>query len=419
MLPSFSSVITIIVLLILAGVSIAMLTGENGILTQANKAKEETEKASVIEQAQTDILGIQAGGNTTLTQGQLKDVLDKYFDSVPDDVNTNDILTTKEECGGKYQIAVSDIYNGGLKGDIPKGLGVGTTVNYNPNGTYDKFNENYSGSTENLVQLDSSTDAFNINTWKVFDIDYETGEVTLVPESSTNGLVYLQGAQGYNNAVYLLNEACSNLYGNSSKGIIARSINIEDIESKMTDAALTEAYSYINSDSNTKYGDKVSNPYIQNRNYPSIYAQESKSVIDGYEKNSGLERSEQTSLIEANGNEWLQAKISIQPYQTHWYGDNAFMKTAFEIAQNGENYYNLLIPDGTDTSYWLASRSINIYSPRCDFCVIRVNEGYKGNYIMINSGGGTLEDSGHGLFPIVYLNSELISGNVESGFLVE
>ena len=36
-------VVTIIVLLILAGVSIAMLTGENGILNQASKAKEETE----------------------------------------------------------------------------------------------------------------------------------------------------------------------------------------------------------------------------------------------------------------------------------------------------------------------------------------------------------------------------------------
>ena len=39
-------VITIIVLLILAGVSIAMLTGENGILTQAQRASEETEVAS-------------------------------------------------------------------------------------------------------------------------------------------------------------------------------------------------------------------------------------------------------------------------------------------------------------------------------------------------------------------------------------
>ena len=39
-------VITIIVLLILAGVSIAMLTGQNGILTQAQKAKNETEDAA-------------------------------------------------------------------------------------------------------------------------------------------------------------------------------------------------------------------------------------------------------------------------------------------------------------------------------------------------------------------------------------
>ena len=38
-------VITIIVLLIIAGVTIAMLTGENGILAQANKAKEQTNKS--------------------------------------------------------------------------------------------------------------------------------------------------------------------------------------------------------------------------------------------------------------------------------------------------------------------------------------------------------------------------------------
>ena len=42
-------VITIIVLLILAGVSISMLTGDNGILTQAQNAKEKTEQSSVEE----------------------------------------------------------------------------------------------------------------------------------------------------------------------------------------------------------------------------------------------------------------------------------------------------------------------------------------------------------------------------------
>ena len=43
-------VITVIVLLILASVSVAMLTGENGILTQAQNAKNETNKAAKNEQ---------------------------------------------------------------------------------------------------------------------------------------------------------------------------------------------------------------------------------------------------------------------------------------------------------------------------------------------------------------------------------
>ena len=42
-------VITIIVLLILAGVSIAMLTGQNGILTQANNSKYSTARSEAVE----------------------------------------------------------------------------------------------------------------------------------------------------------------------------------------------------------------------------------------------------------------------------------------------------------------------------------------------------------------------------------
>ncbi len=46
-------VVTIIVLLILAGVSISMLTGQNGILNRASEAKENTEAASDLEFLQT------------------------------------------------------------------------------------------------------------------------------------------------------------------------------------------------------------------------------------------------------------------------------------------------------------------------------------------------------------------------------
>ncbi len=43
-------VITIIVLLILAGVAIATLTGDNGVLTKAVSAKEKTETARETEE---------------------------------------------------------------------------------------------------------------------------------------------------------------------------------------------------------------------------------------------------------------------------------------------------------------------------------------------------------------------------------
>ena len=107
-------VITIIVLLILAGVTIAALTGDNGILTNAIKAREKTEIANVIEQAKTDVLGIQAENKANnIKKGELKTVLDKYFKNVPDDYTRDTVLTLKDEYGS-YQISVSDIYNGNL-----------------------------------------------------------------------------------------------------------------------------------------------------------------------------------------------------------------------------------------------------------------------------------------------------------------
>ena len=53
-------VITIIVLLILAGVTIAMLTGENGILKQAQNAKEVSARTNAEEEILIEWADIQA-----------------------------------------------------------------------------------------------------------------------------------------------------------------------------------------------------------------------------------------------------------------------------------------------------------------------------------------------------------------------
>ena len=53
-------VVTIIVLLILAGVSIAMLTGDNGILTQSKKAKTDTANAEAVERINMELNAMKA-----------------------------------------------------------------------------------------------------------------------------------------------------------------------------------------------------------------------------------------------------------------------------------------------------------------------------------------------------------------------
>ena len=69
-------VVTIIVLLILAGISIQMLTGDNGILNRAAEAKKNTETASTKEQIQIEVLG-SYGTDGKLDMNTLKTNLEK------------------------------------------------------------------------------------------------------------------------------------------------------------------------------------------------------------------------------------------------------------------------------------------------------------------------------------------------------
>ena len=77
-------VITIIVLLILAGVSIAMLTGQNGILTQAQNAKTTTANKSAEEKVKLAVMGARADDGT-LTVGKLRTELANYGVTVEGD----------------------------------------------------------------------------------------------------------------------------------------------------------------------------------------------------------------------------------------------------------------------------------------------------------------------------------------------
>ena len=86
-------VITIIVLLILAGVTIATLAGENGILTRASEASEQTtigQEKEQIELAYSSVLSNKLGDG--VTSGELQDELDKIVGDEKTSVTGGSIL---------------------------------------------------------------------------------------------------------------------------------------------------------------------------------------------------------------------------------------------------------------------------------------------------------------------------------------
>ena len=367
-----------------------MVFSENGIIAKAKEAANKTNEAIINEQAQMNDV-------TSAMENMLNGVGGS---------------TTPEEP------------------TIPAGLEIGSTVSYNPNGTYNwqaKYCSSTKTETTDDVTLNSSTgEDFNISSWKVLSIDESAGTVELVPSAPTTGTVYLGQAQGYNNGVKLLNDACSNLYGNSEKEITARSINIEDIEKYMTEEALTEAHNYTSSSSNTKYGEQISSAYsTSSSKYPVIYAQEKLAVINGTPNgDTGLDLSKQDTFVERTEgtNGAITTATSIQPYQTYWYKDATFMSTAFKDYTKQDssiaNYYNLIMPKGTGTTYWVASRCVSTRSSLCYFDVRSVDSGGVGAYSVYDS-YGIPYDGSLALFPVVTLSSSLIEGDASTGFSVK
>lgn len=239
----------------------------------------------------------------------------------------------------------------------------------------------------------------------------------MVPATTPSGTVTLQGAQGYNNAVKLLNDACSSLYGNTSKGITAISITEEDFVKVGGTKWTNERASYVGG---AKYGNQYGTPYTTNNYYPTIYKNEANRVIDGTKTESGLKQSEQTSLIaktdEGSTNEYLRASTSIQPYQTY-YNTTDYATTASLL----EGYSNILLPKGSSTTYWVASRCVYLFSRDSSSRYFRVHGVYLGSLganIMFAAGMGASSDS-RAVFPVVSLNSQLLEKAADGTYNVK
>ena len=249
-------VITIIVLLILAGVTIATLTGENGIITKATQAKDKTEISAEKEQITVAYGGALAkkNGQTDINASDMQDQFDK-----------ND---TNAEASGAIKVYFPDSKrwykvdgNGNVTGPFASEDEMGTTLAEAIEsgeikiGDYVHFENPTSGKAEvdadalglertdvginngDNKQVYEITEEKNQLNWRVLGV--EDGKVKLIagsPLKSNNTIngneapyLFMYGAKSYTQGPTELTKICSTLYPKSSLIYEARSVNMDDI----------------------------------------------------------------------------------------------------------------------------------------------------------------------------------------------
>ena len=143
-------VITIIVLLILAGISIQMLTGDNGILTRAGEAKDTTEEKSIDERVKLAYLAALTGGKGEATEWKLKQELNKEFGENGYQLSED---LTKVTIDNKEYLIVGTVQPGGI---TIEDLQTETTKPYLPTGFNISSKEDEQSVSKGLVITDGT-----------------------------------------------------------------------------------------------------------------------------------------------------------------------------------------------------------------------------------------------------------------------
>ena len=181
--------------------------------------------------------------------------------------------------------------------------------------------------------------------WRVMNIN-DDGSVDLVSAAPIATNVYFQGSLGYNNGVLLLNDLCKSQYSNSTLGVTARSIDLEDIEKKFNSTGINARNTYNNG--NKTYGQTQT--YTNNYSYtPDIYNHVGKTAA---EESKDYYSTPTTATHSQKG--------TLEVQQTYYYFSNT-PSSYFDDS----TFHELIF--GTGTAYWLASRYAYCGSTYADF----------------------------------------------------
>ncbi len=376
-------VVTIIVLLILAGVSLSLVLGDNGIITRTQDAVNKNDEATAREQVAMAWAGVVTDG---LATGEIEaENVNKYLS------DSADVDYDNETGQGTviYDGYIFDVDKDGtveLSGQMEEGealftqaakngqVKIGDYVDYTPDTTESVGVLTLTSSNLNIDTLSNKTyqsqqsvngygeqtiEQENLN-WRVFSINKETGEVLLISETPTKRALALQGSIGWLHAEEELNNICRELYS-GSKGR-ARHLTVEDVNQAV-------GYTPTLSEASTS-----SDIYYPDMNGSETYTNGSTN-IDHLSKGKYTRSSEMTSYgytISDYSDEIR--KILIGTTGT-WYYETSDQKNK----KTTEGYAS-----------WLASRGVDVNSSNAYFYVRLVNShwsyslGYARGYVDYN-----------------------------------
>lgn len=288
----------------------------------------------------------------------------------------------------KTDIKIKEVYENSYASNDSNNIGdlidngkikIGDYVAYTPTGEASYTVEAKYSTKENREDETINREG-NLN-WRVLD-KTEDGKVRLISATETKSKVSFGSVNGYNNAVYLLDELCNTLY--KGENAIAKNLKIEDIQDKMDLNYWDYHYAY----------GAIGSP--SNMYYPAIFAQEKDQIVDGKTGTLGL--SEQNGLITDGrklANSWTVTS-------TLW------IQSSMSASNYIQPIYYELYHGSISDWYWLSSRSAEVDSNTAIFNLSYLNSYGVQYWFMANSLQLGMANLATGSFrPVVSLDSNV------------
>ena len=215
-------VVTIIILLILAGITISMVSND-GILGKAKNAVAVSDRSSAEEEMSMYLAGLDIKREQEGNAERLADYLSANVgnDGLEDFLNNGDGYAQVAYKGNNYMVNLDD----GTFTYIGKSTETG--VNRHLKQILNSDNQDVPG----IAMVEAGEIETEDLGWKVLSTN-SNGTVNLIANANTSFEISISGINGYTNGVKALNEICSKLYGsleiNGKKVLSARSVNRED-----------------------------------------------------------------------------------------------------------------------------------------------------------------------------------------------